>query len=272
MGLRAILTSLDGIDQQLHELYRQEGEKFVLDVEPTDGWALEDVHGLKNALQSERARARQFEQIAKKFDGMDPEAASAALEAVANGGLNSDEKFKKRLEAREKELQEKFQRDLEAAESRAGGLKSELEKQLIHNSTVDALRKHGGNVDLLLPHVKSQTRLEEADNGWRVVVVGDNGEPRVSMKTGSVDNMTIDELVEGLRSNETFAPAFSGSGASGGGSVGSSVGSRSGGGAPIRLSYEDGKNPEKYRAAKEQAEKAGVPLLVDQHPAHAQTQ
>jgi len=268
MPLKAILTSLDGIDQALHDLYRQDGERFVLDVEPSEGWALEDVHGLKNALQSERARARQFEQIAKKFDGMDSEAASAALEAVANGGLNSDDKFKKRLEAREKELQDKFQRDLKAAESRASGLEGELEKQLIHNATVEALRKHGGNVDLLLPHVKSQTRLEEAGNGWRVVVVGDNGEPRVSMKTGSVDNMTIDELVEGLRSNETFAPAFSGSGASGGGSVGSSVGSRGGGGAPIRLSYEDGKNPAKYQEAKARAEKAGVAFEVEQHPAH----
>lgn len=271
MPLKAILTSLDGIDQAFHDLYRQDGERFVLDVEPSEGWALEDVHGLKNALQSERARARQFEQVAKKFDGLDPEQARDALQAVADGSAGNDSnKVKERMAAREQELAEKFQRDLEAAESRANGLKGELEKQLIHNATVEALRKHGGNVDLLLPHVKSQTRLEEADNGWRVVVAGENGEPRVSMKAGSVDNMTIDELVEGMRQQDSFAPAFSGSGASGGGATGSTVGSRGGGGAPIRLSYAEAKDPVRYQEAKAQAEKAGVPLQVDQHPAHQQ--
>jgi hypothetical protein len=270
MALKAILTSLDGIDSGLHGLYRQDGERFVLDVEPSEGWALEDVHGLKNALQSERARARQFEQISRKFDGLDPDTARDALQAVADGvvGGLDDKKFKEKIEAREKQIAEKFQLDLNAAKERTGKLQSELETQLIHNATVEALRKHGGNVDLLLPHVKAQTRLEETENGWRVVVAGENGEARVSMKAGSVENMTIDELVGGLRQQDSFAPAFSGSGATGSGASGSTVGSRGGGGAPIRLSYADSKSPARYQQAKAAAAKAGVALEIEQHPSH----
>jgi hypothetical protein len=265
MPLRATLTSLDGIDPSLVEHYRQDGDKFVLDVEPSEGFALENITGLKSALQSERGRVRELEQSVKKFDGIDPQAALDALGKLDQiDNWSPDEKMSERMKSREAEISKKFTAEVDAAKAQADKMRSELEKQLIHNATVDALRNHGGNVDLLLPHVKGQARLEESENGYRVVVVGDNGEARVSMKSGSVDNMTIDELVETMRVNDSFAPAFSGSGASGGGSTGSAVGNR-GGGAPFRLSYEDAKNPAKYQRAKAAAEKAGVPLEIEQY-------
>ena len=129
-------------------------------------------------------------------------------------------------------------------------------------TAVNALNKHKGNVELLLPHVKSMTRVEQDGNGNFVArVVDQDGHPRISMKQGSQDPMTIDELVGGMKTSDTFAPAFAGSGATGSGATGNSAGSAGTNGRHV-LRAEDTRDPVKYRMAKERADAAGAQLEI----------
>ena len=59
MALKARLEALEGLDDSVKGLYRQDGEVFLLDVEGVDGWALEDIGGLRTTVQKERKAARE---------------------------------------------------------------------------------------------------------------------------------------------------------------------------------------------------------------------
>lgn len=57
MGLKAVLDTLDGVDESLKGFYQQADGKFRLDIE--GGYKLpSEVEGLTSALGKERQRAR----------------------------------------------------------------------------------------------------------------------------------------------------------------------------------------------------------------------
>lgn len=81
MGLKAILASLDGInDEAIKKLYVERDGKFYLDVTGVE--FEEDVKGLKSALEKERETRRQLSEDLNKFKDLDPEKARAALEKL----------------------------------------------------------------------------------------------------------------------------------------------------------------------------------------------
>ena len=49
MPLKSIINSLDAVDESHRSFYREEAGRHVLDVESVDGFALENVNGLKTA-------------------------------------------------------------------------------------------------------------------------------------------------------------------------------------------------------------------------------
>ena len=57
MPLKSIINSLDDVEELHRPFYREDAGRHVLDVESVDGFALENVNGLKTALSTER-RAR----------------------------------------------------------------------------------------------------------------------------------------------------------------------------------------------------------------------
>lgn len=82
MKIKAVLDSLEGLDEGLKALYVERNGKYYLDA---DGVEFEDdVKGLKNALERERKQARQLSEMLKKFDGIEDPA--AALEAIKKLG------------------------------------------------------------------------------------------------------------------------------------------------------------------------------------------
>lgn len=267
MKLKAVLTSLEDLSDELKALYEEKDGKFYLQVEPVEGWSLEDVQGLKSSLAKERENVGKLEADLKKFEDIDPKKARDALSKVEEmAGWTPEEKVREQIEAREKKLVEKHSRELEERDSKVSTLTTQLEKHLVESAATAALTKHKGNVELLLPHVRSQVRVEaDKEGNFTARVVGPDGTPRLSPKQGSTDQMSIDELVETMREMPTYAAAFEGTGASGSGAGGSTgrSGSQSG---PHRISYKDAKEPRKYRAAKERAEKAGATLEVEAPP------
>lgn len=103
-------------------------------------------------------------------------------------------------------------------------LSSALESQLIDNTLTQSILAANGNAPLLLPHIKTQIRMVQDDNGnFSTVVVDPNGNERFSLKQAG-EKMTIDELVGEFKVNDTFKSAFrpdnSGGGAGGSGGKG----------------------------------------------------
>tara|TARA_R100000152_G_C6780095_1_gene212455 strand:+ start:2303 stop:3106 length:804 start_codon:yes stop_codon:yes gene_type:complete len=264
--MKAIITTeeREALDETMQQQYESiDDGRWILQVDSVDGYALEDVTGLKAALSKERTLAREASNLAKSFEGMDAEAARAALEKVSEmDNWTPQDKVAEQIERRERQLVAKHEKALADSGAENAHLRSQLDKHLIEAAAVNALNKHKGNIELLLPHVKSMTRVEQDGSGNFVArVVDQDGHPRISMKQGSQDPMTIDELVGSLRQSDTFAPAFAGSGATGSGATGNSAGSAGTNGKHV-LRWEDSRDPVKYRQAKQRADAAGAQLEI----------
>lgn len=253
--LKAIIDNLESVPEAVRGEYRpgtaddgQEG-KFVLQVEGSNGWGLEDVSGLKNALGRERTRADKAESKIKKFGDLDPEAAREAIEKIAefqaiDPKKEGDRIAKEKIDAAIKQIVEKHSVELDGLNKKAGGYLGKVKALLIDNVATTALAEHKGSVDLLLPHVQRNTRLKETDDGNFVVeVVDKDGNVRIGDSKGTP--MTVQQLVAEMRQSQTFGRAFEGSGTSGGGTQPSN-----GGGtattppAGIPKSFADAKSPE----------------------------
>lgn len=258
--LKAILDTLDGIDENLATLYTEQDGRFYLQVEATDGYALENVQGLKSSLQKERNTAKALGKQLASFDGLDAGEARTAIEQLALGSSKNADETKAQIDALKNQLGKKHGEEIEALNNQLSAMTDQMSHELIKSKAIEALAKHGGNAELLMPHLMSQTKLEENDGRYSAVVIDNNGDVRISSQANSMDNMTIDELVTSMRASDTFAPAFTGSGATGSGASGSQA-TRGSNGA-ITLTYEQAKNADTYREAQARAEKAGSQVQI----------
>lgn len=223
--LKAIIDKLDSVAEGLRESYRagtkEEGleGKFVLQVDGADGWALENVSGLKTALGRERTRADNAEKKVAKFGDLDPDTVKTSLDRLTeleslDPKKEADRLAQAKIEAATKQLVEKHNQDMQAITSRNASLTKTVETLLIDNAAIKALEGHKGNVDLLLPHVKAQVRLKDGEDGV-VEVIDREGNVRIGDAQGKP--MTVDQLVEEMSKSEKFSQGFAGTGHSGGG-------------------------------------------------------
>lgn len=217
MALKAIVESLDDMDDATKSLYREvenEGEEasvFVLDVEAVDGWALENVDGLKTALQNERSQHAAATSKLEAFKDIDPKKARDALSKVGEmANWTPEEKVQEQIAARETAITEKWEGDYNALKTTHESAKAQLENLLLDGAIKDALIAEKGNIRLLTPHMRAQTRLDEKDDGkLEPVVIGADGQPRFSKEAGSGTKlMSIRELAKELAKQDDFAGAF----------------------------------------------------------------
>jgi hypothetical protein len=109
------------------------------------------------------------------------------------------------------QMNDKHDLDLKGKDETIGSLKKRLETELIDKTAVSAIAAAKGSPDLLLPHVQRHVKV---DDDFNVVVVNAKGEPRVN---GKGEPLSIADLIEEMKTNETFGRAFEGSGHSGSG-------------------------------------------------------
>lgn len=264
MALLAIVNQ--GVFEKLPEPVKTEYKKqddgsYLLDVTSVNDYALENVKGLKSALGSERTAREKLENSVKAFEGLDATAAKEALKKIKElGELPTEGKVKEQIESLKKQLEEKHKGELGVKDTSITTLTKQLEKLMIEASAIKAISEHKGNIELLLPHVKSNVKMKQLQSGEFVVeVVDEKGQARISPATGQTGPMSIAELIAEMKTKNTFAPAFEGTGASGSGATGTGVKIQNG---VHILSVADAKDPAKYRAAKEAAAKAGSQLQI----------
>lgn len=276
MAMKAIIASLDGLPDALKEHYREEDGKFILDVTPVDGFALDNPSQLKSSLQNARAERDKFKNQLKTFEGLDAEAARAAIEKLEEIGdpdkLEGDMKSKydaamstlqKKFDEDKRRLEEGHKKVTEELNGKVGKLSSTLSSSLITSTAGSAIQKAGGVASLLLPIVERHVKVEEVDGKFEIRVVSPDGTVRLSNKAGSMDPMSVEEFVNGLKDSEEYSRAFDAPNASGSGAT-NSARTQGSGARAYSISAADAKDTFKYRAAKEAAEKAGVELQMTQ--------
>lgn len=218
MPLTITADKLDEIPEGLRESAKESQGKWVVSA-MREGWAIEDISGLKKTLAEERKARKDYEAKLKDFEGIDdPHTALDALEKLRAGGLKSSkeiEEFKKALEA-------KVAKDLQTANAERDSYRGQAEQLLVDSQLRDALAKAGANalgMEYLPDRIKARHVKVERDQSGKLSVqlLDRDGKQMISGKAGSGDPMTFAEFVTGLKSDASNAAFFNGSGAGGAG-------------------------------------------------------
>lgn len=242
MSLKAVLKTLEGLDDKVKEHYTEKDGKFVLDVSSVDGLVLENVDGLKASVEALRTSERNLtqdlknsveavKQLETKFDGIDPKAAKSALskvEEIAN--WDGDTKIKEAIEINERKMQVKMDElvkqhteKVETLENDFTDSQDQLQDAIVNSQIVKAISDEKGSVDLLVPHVRKHVNMIKDGKGrWIPEVVNEKGDPRIGDSQGTP--MTIPQLVQEMKTKDVFAGAFPGANQSGTGRSGAEEG------------------------------------------------
>jgi hypothetical protein len=131
-------------------------------------------------------------------------------------------------------------------------LDSVLRMQAVESAIVEA----GGSAKVLLPHILPFVKVVESDDDFATQVVDAKGNARIT--DGQATPMTIAQLVEQFKADDTFAGAFAASGASGSGARNDA--GRGGAGAVVVIPKNA--TPQEYRRLRDEAIKAGKSYKV----------
>jgi len=196
MPLDPIVDSVEDLPEALQSEYvQQEDGKYLLAVNPKEGYALENTSGLKSALGKERARATQLAEQVSKYGEIDPAEITQKLQR-----LEELEQIDPSREA-DKLLANEY-----------------LRKSHIDDRAKSAILKAGGTdktLTYMLPHVINQLSVQETDQGFITQVRDEFGNPRIADASGAP--MTVEQLVMDMKSMDLWASAFPGTATSGGG-------------------------------------------------------
>lgn len=229
MALKAILDSVDGLSDDLKKEYTlvdTDGPlkgKYQLAVESVEGFALENVTGLKNSLEATRGERDAAADKLKAYGDITPNQAKEGKTALNKLSTLDPEKdaekiAETKIEAIKTQMKTEHDKEIGTLKGDNSKLKQQVEKILIDATAESAIVKAGGDPLLLMPAVKQSMKLKENDDGsFTVQVVSKEGNPRIKDSAGNP--MGVDDLVGELKSHESYSKAFApvGTGGPGGG-------------------------------------------------------
>lgn len=266
MALRATYPTQDEIPEAVRSLYVEREGKWCLDVEAAGGGGGggDDVAKLTAALDKERkAKAAAEKALAdtrKSLEGLDPVKAREALKTIHDleeKNLLGEGKFEEAVAARVQRLANESKTQVDTLTKQVATLTGQLEEALIDNGIRSAASKARVRDEAVEDAVLLGKRVFRLKDGKPVPM---NGEEVIYGKEANKP-MTIEEWL-GDRSKDRqhwFQPS------NGTGADPNAAGQRTGN--AVMLTREQARDPHKWRAAKEQAEKAGVPMQVQPPPA-----
>jgi hypothetical protein len=208
--------------------------KHVLAVEPVEGWALEDVRGLKTVLSERTERHKEASQKLQAYGDLTPEAARAAVEQLAAlGDMGDKKKLDERIAAMTGQVEQKYKSEVERRDQMVRGLTETVSRLMIDGEAARVLAdpKVRGSLPLLIGPIRSAARVEQDGQGGFTLKIVDprTGAPLLSQQQGNNGPMGLEEFILHLRSLPEYAPAFAGTGATGSGTTGTGTTSSAGG-------------------------------------------
>lgn len=266
-ALKAVLASkadVDALPEALRSLYKETNGKFVLDAE-----GVEDVSGLRTALEKERGGRADLDKTLKElkaqFEGLDPVKAREALQKIQSledKKLIDEGKIEELLKTRTERLVadhtaqvNAFNKQIEELKGGNGKLTSQLSELLIDNAVRSAAGKLGLRDTAVEDAVLNAKQLYQIRDGKPVPVRGD----QVVYGKDANTPMPIDEWLGGLQKDKAhWFKESTGAGTPPGG------GNLPGLGGSHTITAEQARNPQVYQQARAAAEKAGVELQIAQ--------
>jgi hypothetical protein len=231
------IENLDSVPDDLKHFYAKEASGYK--VSPTMVGAAKRINGLSTNLKTERTKvtnknkeAQDFRQSASGFksivesltdlpeDQRTPEGLKSYLDSLAvkaTAGGKKGEDAIRQIEAVKAEMARDKAEALKAKENELSQMQGSLFNYMVGDVANSALSEHKGNSLFLRPHIDRQTKVVKQDDGsYAVRVLDERGEIRYN---GQGDPMTVPQLVEVMKRDDKFAPAFEGRVASGAGNV-----------------------------------------------------
>lgn len=214
------VTDINTVPEDFRGFYAQNGDKFLIKDDPIIKSSVKAIGGLTGSLKAARAEAKAYKSkavdlapLAEYGDSPEKilEAINKKLEDAATGG---DVKLKANLENAKKALLDAHGKELGARDKRITGLQEQLYKHLVDNNATTVITELKGVPELLLPFIRNQVKVVEADGAFNVQVVDEQGNIRYGT-TGAP--MTIKELVAGMKGDQKFARLFESEAPQGGG-------------------------------------------------------
>ena len=252
MALKAVIESLESVAEPFRTEYKQDPktQKYVLDVEKTDGFELASVEATLNAANAARRERDDARKALKRWEGLDPDSTREALEKFEELKKADPEALAKaKVDEFKASIVKEHEKAVGKVKAEVASLETALSNQMIRNAAQTALAELGAGkyVKLGLPYVLEHTKLRKSDDGTYVVdVLDDNGVVRVGDANGTP--MTVKQLVESMRSMPEYTVIFEGTGNSGtgGGGPGGAPPSRSANGVRTIKSSDPGVASGKY--------------------------
>lgn len=246
MGLKAVLENLDGLDDSLKTNYVEKDGKFYLDLDGVDEHPA--VGALKRAKDHEKTLRQTVEGKLREAEDKVGEL-EGTVEELRTGAIPKGD-----VEALKKSYTDKAADQQAKFDEKYGKLQRQIEKVMLDSKALEMATEISTAPQLLIPHIRSRLKLEEADGELVVQVVDIAGKPSAA---------SLDDLKKEMLQNKTFAPILIGSKAHGGGAGGGSGG---GGASSKKLSDMNEaertafakEDPEGFRQAVAEAQKAAT--------------
>lgn len=221
------VTDVLKVPEQYRNLYEKNGDKFVVkaDIKPlVDAYVgtnkrMGELEGKTKEAREESIKERKlrqaFEDIAEKY-GISEKTAEALgthiddLIAQAKGG----KELKVNMEKMRADMEKKMNETLSAKDKELQGMQGALSEHLVDGVAISALSELKGNAPLLLPHVKAKCKVICDEGKYSVRILDAQGDIRGDGKGGF---MTVKDLVNEMKSDQTFSSAFESTARPGGG-------------------------------------------------------
>ena len=212
-----------------------DGEKSYTQAE-FDTMLAEQMTGLKAKTDELLSETKRAKAQLKDFEGFNP-GEFKKLKEAADQAERDRATAAGDFKALEQQLVSKYESSLKAADQEKSDMQRAMESHLIDAAAASELARHSDTPRLLMPHVRAMMKVVKEDGQFVSRIVDPStGTVRIGKGQGTTP-MTLTELVEEMRSNPEYAPAFRGTGSSGGGAPKSAA--SGGGGGPKTIAAGD---------------------------------
>lgn len=212
------------IPEQYKDLYiestnENEAGMFVLNVTPKEGYVLENVAPLKNALTRQKERGDKYKlQASTVPEGFDFEGNARKLKQLSEQqGFNPDDERKALKIEVQKNLEDEFRIQVEAKDSEILGYRKGIEQSAREGVYAEA-SKMGIDKMLLQGFLETQTRVDIDKDGYSLAYINKDGSNRHRpTDTGDVLPYGNKDFLEDLTKHEVFGKLVTTKANSGGG-------------------------------------------------------
>lgn len=221
MALKAVLSSIEGLDDVTKAFYKEADGKYVLDLEGVDEMP---------AFAAQRTKTRELldekKKLQERIEALGVSTPEEVEELKKAAKSNNSDRVKE-LEAKLAGASEASQKEILAAKQEAEAERNAARTFFEEAEITRALTAAKGVPQLLSHVVKSHLKTDRTDDGkFAMKVLGRDGQPRI--KDGQGNPFTIDDLIGELKQDPMYGRAFEAEGKTGSGATGGSGGGGSG--------------------------------------------